>query len=193
MRISPAGRLDGAQDAARGGGLAAAALADQAERLALVDVEVDAVDRAHVADRPLAGSPSGSERASAGPATSQEQALARPRSFVEEAAHRVAIADRLQVRRLADRNVPAMNSGQRGWKGQPRRPVVGMGHRRPRSAAAARACATRMRGIERSSARVYGCSRLVEDRVDRGLLDDPAQVHHHHVGRPSRRPRPGRG
>ena len=49
----PLRRLDGAQHAARRGGLATAALAHQAERLALVDVEVDAVDGAHVADRAL--------------------------------------------------------------------------------------------------------------------------------------------
>jgi hypothetical protein len=49
----PPGRLDGPQHAARGGGLAAAALTNEAERLALVDVEVHAVDRAHVADRAL--------------------------------------------------------------------------------------------------------------------------------------------
>ena len=53
MRISPAGRLDGPQDAARGGGLPAAALPDEAQRLPLVDVEVDAVHRADVAHRPL--------------------------------------------------------------------------------------------------------------------------------------------
>src|SRR5262249_31339141 len=48
-----AGRLDGPQHTARGGRLAAAALPDQAERLSLVDVEVDAIDRAHVADGAL--------------------------------------------------------------------------------------------------------------------------------------------
>jgi len=51
MKISPRS-LDGSQDAPRGGGLAAAALPHQAQRLALVDVEVDAVDRADVAHRP---------------------------------------------------------------------------------------------------------------------------------------------
>src|SRR6185437_1624466 len=39
------------QDAAAGRGLAAAALADQAKRLAAVDREVDAVHRLHFADR----------------------------------------------------------------------------------------------------------------------------------------------
>ena len=47
------GGLDGSEDAARGGGLAASALADEAQRLALVDVKVDAVDRADVAHRLL--------------------------------------------------------------------------------------------------------------------------------------------
>src|SRR5262249_43342577 len=46
-------RLDSAQDAARGGGLAAAALADQAEGFPLVDVEVDTVHRPHVTHRTL--------------------------------------------------------------------------------------------------------------------------------------------
>ena len=49
-RISPAVGVDRAQDAARGRRLAAAALADQRQRLALADVEADVVDRAHVAD-----------------------------------------------------------------------------------------------------------------------------------------------
>jgi hypothetical protein len=49
----PGGRLDGPHDAARGGRLAAAALPHEAECLALVDVEVDAVDRADVTHRPL--------------------------------------------------------------------------------------------------------------------------------------------
>src|SRR5215470_1292192 len=48
-----AGRIDRSEDAPRRGGLAAAALTDQAQGLALVDVKVDAVDRAHVAHRPL--------------------------------------------------------------------------------------------------------------------------------------------
>ena len=45
-----AGRLEQPGEQPAGGGLAAAGLADQAERLALADVEVDAVDRAHRAD-----------------------------------------------------------------------------------------------------------------------------------------------
>ena len=48
-----AGRIDGAQDAARGGGLAAAAFANETQGFALVDGEVDAVDGAHVAYGPL--------------------------------------------------------------------------------------------------------------------------------------------
>ena len=44
------GRRDGAQDAARGGGLAAAALADQRQRLAAIDGEAHVVHRAHLAD-----------------------------------------------------------------------------------------------------------------------------------------------
>src|SRR4029450_10604942 len=46
-----AGRLDRSQDAAGRGGLSAAALPHQAQRLALVDVEIDTVDGAHVPDR----------------------------------------------------------------------------------------------------------------------------------------------
>jgi hypothetical protein len=48
-----AGRVDGAQDAARGGGLAAARFADQAQRLALVQGEVDPVDGADMTDGAL--------------------------------------------------------------------------------------------------------------------------------------------
>ena len=44
--------LDQPQDAAPGGRLAAAALADEAERLAAPDLEADAVDRVHRADLP---------------------------------------------------------------------------------------------------------------------------------------------
>ncbi len=47
------GRLDQAQHAAPGGRLAAPALADEPQRLALVDVEGDAVDRVDVAGRAL--------------------------------------------------------------------------------------------------------------------------------------------
>ena len=43
---APAGRLDGAQDEATGGRLAAAALADEPQRLPRGDREADAVDRA---------------------------------------------------------------------------------------------------------------------------------------------------
>src|SRR5262249_15143768 len=48
-----AGRIDGAQDAARGGGFAAAALADQCQGLALGDREADVIDGADVPDRLL--------------------------------------------------------------------------------------------------------------------------------------------
>src|SRR5262249_26252805 len=44
---------DGAQDAARGGGFAAAALADQCQGLALGDREADVIDGADVPDRLL--------------------------------------------------------------------------------------------------------------------------------------------
>ena len=47
------GRLDGSQDAAGGRGLAAAAFPDEAQRLTLVDVKVDPVDRADIPYRPL--------------------------------------------------------------------------------------------------------------------------------------------
>src|SRR4029450_5761853 len=49
---APAGGLDGAQDEPPGGGLAAPALADEAERLARLHREADAVDRAD--DAPFA-------------------------------------------------------------------------------------------------------------------------------------------
>jgi hypothetical protein len=48
----PAGRLDRAHDAPGGRGLAAAALAHEAQRLPLVDVEVDAVHGANVTHGP---------------------------------------------------------------------------------------------------------------------------------------------
>jgi len=53
------GRLDEAEHEAARRRLAAAALADQAERLALVDVEADVVDRAHAADLALDEEPGG--------------------------------------------------------------------------------------------------------------------------------------
>ena len=49
----PARRLDGPHDAPRGGRLPAAAFSHEAESLSFVDVKVDAVHRADVADRPL--------------------------------------------------------------------------------------------------------------------------------------------
>ncbi len=52
-RISPDGRLDQAQNAAPGRRLAAAGLADKAERLARRDVERDAVDGMHMIDHAL--------------------------------------------------------------------------------------------------------------------------------------------
>ena len=52
-----AGRLEQPRDQARGRGLAAARLADEAERLALVDVERDAVDGLHGADLLLEDDP----------------------------------------------------------------------------------------------------------------------------------------
>jgi hypothetical protein len=48
-----AGRIDRPQDAARGGGLAAAALAHQAQCLALFQGEIDAVDRTDMANHAL--------------------------------------------------------------------------------------------------------------------------------------------
>ena len=50
-------RLVELEDGASGRGLAAAGLADEAERLALLDEEVDAVDRAHGADLALEDDP----------------------------------------------------------------------------------------------------------------------------------------
>ena len=52
------GRLDQLQDRLAGGRLAAAALADQAQGLALGDVERDAVDRMDLPDRRAAAAPS---------------------------------------------------------------------------------------------------------------------------------------
>ena len=49
----PARRLDGPHDAPCGGRLPAAAFSDQTERLAFVDVKIDAVHRADMAYRPL--------------------------------------------------------------------------------------------------------------------------------------------
>ena len=49
-QTSPLGRLRRPQDQSPGRGLAAAGLADQAERLALVDLEADAVDGLDLAD-----------------------------------------------------------------------------------------------------------------------------------------------
>ena len=112
------GRLDRPQDAARGRGLAAAALPDQAQRLALVDVEVDAVHRADVAHRPLQEAlPDRKELLQ--PGDPQEGVWWRRGSFVEEAAHRVAGRPPAAASAPPDRSGPAMNSGQRGWKGQP--------------------------------------------------------------------------
>ena len=50
-RNAPAARLDQPQDRLAGGGLAAAGLADQRQGAPLVQCEIDAVDRPHVAHR----------------------------------------------------------------------------------------------------------------------------------------------
>ena len=55
--ICAVGRVEQPHDAAGERGLAAAGLADDAERLALLDAEGDAVDRLHGADRLLEDDP----------------------------------------------------------------------------------------------------------------------------------------
>src|SRR5207253_6523719 len=145
-------RLDRAEQAARGRGLPAATLTDEAERLALVDVEVHAVDRAHVADRALEEAfPDRKELLQPGDA---EQRRSCAHGYRKQLTAWPWPTGRSSGSRRS--HVPAMNSVQRGWKGHPdgrsngcgTLPAIGVSRSRVRA---------RMRGIERSSARVYGC------------------------------------
>ena len=104
-------------------GLAAARLADQRERLAREDREVDAVDRAHVADRALQHAACGSGTRCAGPRTRSSASRAQHRHGRASCATRWQHA-RLRrrhrrARRLLDGGSGSNTRGQRVWKRQP--------------------------------------------------------------------------
>src|SRR5204863_6510227 len=113
-----AGRIDRAQDAARGGGLAAAALADQAERLALLEDEVDAVDGADMADHRL--EESARDREEFLQAADLEQRVAHAGSAMSWCRKQLAswlAATDCRLGTAAEQR--GMASGQRGWNGHP--------------------------------------------------------------------------
>ena len=82
--------------------------------------------------------------------------------------------------RAAWREAAARRAGWPDWARQP-------------SMVARRSRSTSSRGIEPSRPMRVGVLRIVEQRTHGCLLDDLAGVHHDDVGRPARRPRPGRG
>ena len=118
------GRLDQAQHRAADGGLAAAALADQAERLARADREADAVHRVDLADGAAAAGPCAPGSASSGP---RPRAAARRHAACSPASSRSACQQADQWRgaicspgAAADRSGSvASASAQRGAKAQP--------------------------------------------------------------------------
>ena len=174
-----------------GRGLAAAALADQAQRLALVDGEAHVVDRAHVADDALRGSPSRmgknfrrlrtSSSGAAGGRARLDVTTWPPRrgrgSSSPAAGRRPAGGPG-----RAGRSTPGMTSGQRGWNGQPRGPVEGVrqGAGDDRQGDARRGLEARDRAQQGPRVGMLG---RVEDVVDRPLLHDPAEIHHHDLAR----------
>ena len=180
------GRLVEADDAAAERGLAAARLADEAERLAARDREVDAIDGAQHVDRGLAQAArervvaAGSASTGRGP-----RAAAQPPGITA---------------RGARRRPP--RGGCRRWRGLAERDAagidgraVGLGERAARVETAAgrrrhevgRRAGDRLRGVarrssksgtERSSAERVRMARLAEHLGHGARLDDAAGVHH---------------
>ena len=186
----PAGRLQQLQQRAAGGGLAAAALADQAQRLARVDVKRDAVDRVDVpAGRentplmigkcffrsrtsisgcaPLApaavmpGSPAICRRASR-------------RSSVQAGAVQRRIGGAALVRGEAAARREGAACGKLGSDGT--MPLISS---RSDAARVARARRRRVGDRAEQAARI-GMPGLVEQFVERCLLDLAPGIHHHH-------------
>ena len=192
-RTEPAGRLEQLQDAVAGGRLARAGLADEPERLALGDVEADAVDRLDVVDGRARTAPracigkclcrsADREQRARRRGRSRARLLRRPRAARSLArmrrADEMAGADLAQLRRSRSRTVAEVAYGQRGAKRQAAggstrsggRPGIAV--RRPARMPSPSIC-----GSAPSNASVYGCSGLVEQIVSAALLDDLAGVH----------------
>ena len=177
-----AGRVDRAQDAARGGGLAAAAFADQAERLALLHGEAHVVDRAHVAgDAP--------EHA-LGDREELPQAAHVEQRRVHAGSAALLCRKQLTARRgritcragTAVRSARVSTSSQRGWNGQPGGRLNGCGSVPAITGSAVRV--SRLQAGDRAQQRPrVGMLRRMEDVVDRALLHDAAEIHHHHIVR----------
>ena len=159
------------------------------ERLALVDVEADAVDRAHVADRPLQKALANREELLQSASTPRATASRHGAHSVRQPLIRRGSSSRYAGRRpRADRrprpsHVPGMKSGQRGWNGQPAGRSYGCGtvprDRRQPLAACALACGE-------SSAAAPGC-RGASAR-ERSRRPAPARPPGPGTSRPRRRP-----
>src|SRR5262249_24596001 len=147
-----AGRIDGAQDAARGGGLAAARFAHQPQGLALVQGEIDAVDGADMAGDAL------------------EEALGDREEFLQAAHFQQGFGHSASALSWCRKQLASwlaatgssfgtaaeqrsITSGQRGWNGQPGGRLKGWGRAPEITGSATRVSPYRL-GIERSSARV---------------------------------------
>ena len=152
------GRIVEPQDRAAGGGLAAAGLADEPERLALADLEADVVDRLDLADPAAQHAPGRSGSASSAPRPS--------RAAGRQAASRgPPVAGSPTSRRRRGRGRPASRGGfstrqrlktcaQRGANGQDGRRGASGSAAGPRWCAAAAPASPTTLGTVPSSARV---------------------------------------
>ena len=207
-RQRAARQLVQAHEAAAERRLAAARLADEAERLARAHLDVDAVDGLHLRDRALRAARRDREvlaqRRSPRSSGSPLIALTRLRPGSPPCAARRSLGSQAAAVEMRRTRCVAASSGalagsascrrrrQRGANAQP----AGQVDQRRRQAGdrgQPRAASRRSsRGIEPSRPQVYGCCGSSNSSRRRALLDDPSRVHHGHVvGRP-RRPRRGR-
>ena len=181
--IAPAGRLVEPQDRPAGGRLAAARLADEAQRLARGDVEAHVVHRLDLGPPRAAARPCRSGSTSSARATRTSGARLRrhgaaPRSSAshQQAAScpgptgsRGGFSTRQRLKTCAQRGANGQDRGSAistgGWPSMVR-------SRRSRGADHARHGAEQRPGV--------GMLRIGEDLRHRPLLDHVARVHHHH-------------
>ena len=189
-------RLEQLHDAARHRRLAAAGLADDAERLALPEGEADPVDGLHGADLLLEDDPAGDREvllqvlddqdlvshqwlASASTVALQPRGLARLRLVVEEACLRVI---RLAGHGLSSGSFCVQMSITYAQRGLKRQPGGGLRQRRRLARDLRQPLDVRVEPRQRAEqAPRVRVLRVLEDRVDRAVLDDLRGVHHDDV------------
>ena len=190
-----AGRLEQAEDAVAGRGLAGAGLADEAERLALADLEADAVHGPDEVDRPVDQQARLDREVLLEVGDLEERRAVRahetaPAGSREPARSQVGWAERTQwpephlaqLRRLGRARVvavrvraPRREAARRRRRDQVGRPA---GDRGEAPAADALALDLRQRPEQRLGVRVLG---PVEEVERQRVLDDLAGVHHDDV------------